>query len=316
MPRPRGRCASSFVARGSFQRRSRPRTTLMRRRSTARAFPRRRSRSSRACWRRSRARACRSTRRSPPSPSRRTTPGQPGCSPACARRLPRARRSLARWRAGRGRFRALSRPRRGRRRDGSASRRARAPRRLPGGTRDPAAEVHDGPHLPRARYRHRACRDRGAAGVRRAAGRLRLSAEPADVAVAHAGADRDERLFPGDAVLSRASSRPGGVRARQSPRRLRSRWHARCCACPSPGASSRRSTRRFREHARHSRQAARSCARWMPPATSWSLPPRRGGCIGGLRERAAARALKGRSISASADPPAANGEAKRSSRRR
>ncbi len=104
MRRPHARCASSCVARDSFRPRSRPRTTVTRKGSSARIFPQRRSRSSRACSRHSRVPGCRSTRRSPPSPSRRTTPGQRRCSPACAPRLPRASRSPARWRAGRGRF--------------------------------------------------------------------------------------------------------------------------------------------------------------------------------------------------------------------
>ena len=76
------------------------------------------------------------------------------------------------------------------------------------------------------------------ARLRRAAGRVGVSAEPADAAVAHAGADRDERVLSRDRMaLARRASRRRASRSRSRCRRARfARAGTRsCCACRSSG---------------------------------------------------------------------------------
>ena len=80
-------------------------------------------------------------------------------------------------------------------RDGSAAGSAHAPRRLSRRAARAAAEIRRRADLSGARHRDRRRRDRRSGHLRRAAGRVRLSAEPADAAAAHAGADRDERVL-------------------------------------------------------------------------------------------------------------------------
>ena len=79
----------------------------------------------------------------------------------------------------------------------------------------------------------------GAAGLRRAADRVGVPAEPADAAVAHAGADRavsgflrGDRHGSGSLASPRRRSRSLLANRREA---FRARWQRRCCARPSSG---------------------------------------------------------------------------------
>ena len=111
--------------------------------------------------------------------------------------------------------------------------------------------------------------------VRRAAGRLGLPAEPADAAVAHAGADRASARSSAAPASTGSPARliAAGRRSRVANRRAAFRAalaRARCCACRSSGASSPRSTPRASRARSRSWSAAarRCCARWTRRATS------------------------------------------------
>ena len=116
-----------------------------------------------------------------------------------------------------------------------------APRRLPRGARRRCGRSSSSALIYPALVTVIAlARDRRAADLRRAAGRVGVSAEPADAAVAHAGADRDERVLPRDrrGCGSRGSSRRRRSRSRSrigATHVSRALASLRCCGCPASG---------------------------------------------------------------------------------
>jgi len=146
----------------------------------------------------------------------------------------------------------------------AAGRRARAPGRLSGSSGSAAAEGRAGAVLSGDRHRHCLRGHRRTAGLRGSAGGFGLPAKPADVALAHAGADRDERVLPRDGMAVAWARRRcrGGVSACQSKRGI-----PRALACVAAALSDRRQAGaqpRFgalREHARHPGGQRRTCAK-------------------------------------------------------
>ena len=152
--------------------------------------------------------------------------GAPGSTRRRARRWRRARRSPARWRAGRGRFRSsIAGWSPSRRRRGSCPRSWTRLADYLEARAGAEAAVHAGARLSGAGDRHRVRGHRCSARLRRAADRLRLPAEPADAALAHAGADRSSGLSRGVGVV--LARRRGGGERRPSRSRTGARRFAR-----------------------------------------------------------------------------------------
>ena len=230
----RDRLRADGLTPTAVDRRARSRTPLQRTR-----LPCRGARASHAAARVARAvRACRSTRRSSPCPSRPTTRASrklvdairthvlAGESlPAALSRFPRTFSPL---------YRGLI---------GAGTETGRLPEVLAR-----LADYLDARLALRQKFivaliypalvtRDRVRRDRGAGHLRRAAGRVRLPAEPADAAAAHAGADRDERVLSRDRLAVARALAVGGVAFALAWRRdrTRARLHRALLRLPGVG---------------------------------------------------------------------------------
>ena len=313
---PRARCAISCGARVSSRPRSMPRDVA----ATGDSAERERLRLPPRHWSlvdaaAGNARAVRHAARSGAGgrrASRPTTRERQAVRGAAQRRSPPASRSPARWPAGRARSRELYRGLVAVGAEtGRLARRARAARRLSRSAAGAAAEIHAGAHLSGAGDDHRVRGDRGAAGVRRAAGRIGVPAEPADAAVAHAGADRASAISfarTGVDVAVGARSSPTIAFALANRREaFRARWHRRRC-CESPvdrRCSSRLDTARFASTLAILVGSGAPLLRSLDAARDvvWALPLRRGRARGA--ELRARRRVAGARVEGAARVPAA-----------
>ena len=176
------------------------------------------------------------------------------------------------------------------------------------------ADLSDGRHGDRVRG------DRRADGLRGAAGGVGLPAEPADAAVAHAGVDRDQRLFSRDRMVGRRASRVGrvrGFRSRCGAARSARAGTRCCCGCRWRPAVAQPRHGALREHAGdpggsgapllRSLDAAAEVVRMLPLRSR----DRHCGRTGARRRRAVARIARAECLSAGARPPGGQRRAKR-----